>query len=65
MKRRIEKHTQTPRMDNVWEVLGAAKDAGDQLAISACRRLIEADRRGWKRHHSPADYRMVLDLLAA
>ena len=32
----------TPRMHVVWSVLEAAKDAGDEIVIAACRRLIEA-----------------------
>lgn len=51
----------TPRMRIVWMVLEGAKDVGDEPVIAACRRLIEADRRGWRKHHVPADYRLVLD----
>jgi hypothetical protein len=52
----------TPRMRIVWDVLERAKDVGDELILAACRRLIEADRRGWRKHHNPADYALVLDL---
>lgn len=51
----------TPRMQIVWDVLEAAKDNDDQAVIAACRRLIEADRKGWKKHHNAADYRLVLE----
>lgn len=49
-----------PRMQIVWQVLEAAKDAGDDLVIAACRRLINADHIGWRKHANPADYRLVL-----
>jgi hypothetical protein len=48
-----------PRMQIVWAVLEAAKDAGDDTIVSVCRGLIEADRRGWRKYHCPADYRLV------
>ena len=48
-----------PRMKIVWAVLEAAKDAGDSTVIAACRRLIRADRIGWRRHHVPADWNLV------
>lgn len=51
-----------PRMRIVWAVLDAAKDAGDEFVIAACRRLINADRIGWRKHHDPADYSLVLEL---
>ena len=50
----------TPRMQIIWQVIEAAKDAGDEVVIAACRRLIVADRLGWRRHHNPADYQLVL-----
>lgn len=49
----------SPRMQITWEVLEAAKDAGDQMLIAACRRIIIADRIGWRKHGNPADLRMV------
>ena len=54
----------TPRMQITWTVLEAAKDAGDEFVIAACRRIITADHIGWKRHGNPADYRIVLDFYA-
>jgi hypothetical protein len=51
----------SPKMMIVWQVLEAAKDAGDQMVIAACRRLIVANRIGWKKHANPADYRLVLE----
>jgi hypothetical protein len=51
-----------PRMQITWSVLEAAKDAGDEMVVAACRRIIAADRIGWRRHGSPADYRLVLAL---
>ena len=53
--------TMTPKMQIVWTVLEAAKDAGDEMVIAACRRLIESNRRGWIKHHNPADYALVLE----
>lgn len=48
-----------PRMQMVWEVLEAARDAGDKAVVDACTRLIDADRRGWRKHHDPADWRLI------
>jgi hypothetical protein len=42
------------------DVLEGAKDCNDAVVIAACRRLIEADRRGWRKHHDPADWRLVV-----
>ena len=50
----------TPRMQIVWTVLEAAKDVGDELVISACRRLIIANRLGWKKYHRSDDWQLVL-----
>jgi len=52
----------TPRMQIIWAVIEAAKDAGDQMIINACRRLIEADRLGWHKHHNPKDYALIREL---
>ena len=52
----------TPRMHIVWSVPEAAKDAGNEIVIAACRRLIEADRLGWRKHHRSADWKLVLTL---
>lgn len=54
----------TIKMERILEVLEAAKDAGDECLIAACRRLMLANIKGWKKHHNPADYLMVLDFLA-
>lgn len=48
-----------PRMTMIWNVLEAAKDNDDQRVIAACRRLIVANRRGWKLHRDPADMAIV------
>jgi hypothetical protein len=42
-----------------WDVLEAAKDAGDETVIAACRRIIVADRLGWHKHGNPADLELV------
>jgi len=49
----------TPRMRIVWAVLEAAKDTGDQIVIAACRRCVIADRLGWRKHGSIADFALV------
>ena len=49
-----------PRMQTVWSVLEGAKDCGDTMVTQACRRLITANRLGWRKHHDPADYALVL-----
>lgn len=53
-----------PRMQIVWEVLEAAKDAGDDFVLAACRRVIAADRIGWRKHGDKADLRIVLAFAA-
>lgn len=50
----------TPRMRIVWDVLEAAKDNGDAIVAAACRRLIVADRIGWRRHARRADLDLAL-----
>ena len=54
----------TPKMGIVWSVLEAAKDNGDEFAIAACRRLIAADRLGWKKHAERSDIKLVMSLAA-
>jgi hypothetical protein len=51
--------SQPPRMRITWAVLEAAKDAGDEMVIAACRRVIAADRLGWRKHGNPADLKLV------
>lgn len=55
----------TPRKKMIFGVLEAAKDAGDAAVICACRRLIKADRLGWRKHAAPADRAMVWAFAAA
>jgi hypothetical protein len=42
-----------------WDVLEAAKDAGDEMVIATCRRIIVAHRLGWRKHGNPADLELV------
>jgi len=49
-----------PRMHITWKVLEAAKDNADEFVIAACRRIIVADRIGWRKHGNPVDLRIVL-----
>jgi hypothetical protein len=51
-----------PRTRITWDVLEAAKDAGDEMVIAACRRIIVADRLGWRKHGNPADLELVYSL---
>lgn len=51
---------QSPLMQTTWDVLERAKDAGDETVIAACRRLIEANRLGMRKHGRPEDKRLVL-----
>ena len=51
--------SQPPRMRITWALLEAAKDAGDEMVIAACRRIIAADRLGWRKHGNPADLKLV------
>lgn len=50
----------TPRMQIVWDVLEAAEDNGDEQVVAACRRLIVADRLGWKKHAERHDVELVM-----
>jgi len=49
------------RMKIVWQVLEAAKDNNDVTVINACRRLINANIIGWRKHHNPADMALVME----
>ena len=51
--------SQPPRMRITWAVLEAAKDVGDEIVIAACRRIIVADRLGWRKHGNPVDLKLV------
>jgi hypothetical protein len=45
--------------DAAWLVLDAASDLGDEAAVAACRRVIDANLNG--RPASPADLQLVQD----
>jgi hypothetical protein len=51
----------SPRMSITWQVLEAAKDAGDEWIIAACRRIISADRIGWRKHGRREDFQLILE----
>jgi hypothetical protein len=51
----------TPRKAITWQVLESAKDVGDEIVIAACRRVIAADRIGWRTHGDPDDLRLILE----
>jgi hypothetical protein len=50
-----------PGMRITWEVLEAARDVGDEVVIAACRRIIAANRLGWRKHGDRPDLRLVLE----
>ena len=53
-------HNEPLRMTLTWQVLEAAKDAGDEMVIAACRRIIVANRLGWRKYGSKADLALVM-----
>jgi hypothetical protein len=55
----------TFRMQVVWGVLARAKDCKDEMVVAACRRLIRADRLGWRQHRDPADWALVQSFAVA
>ncbi len=56
---------QTPRQTIALQVLEAAKDAGDQMVVNACRRVITANRLGWRKHGCAADLKLVYEFYEA
>lgn len=48
------------RMSITWDALEMAKDAGDTFVISACRRIIDANRIGWRKHGQKSDLNIVI-----
>lgn len=50
----------TPRMEIVWRVLELAIDAEDWDVIEACRRLVVANRLGWRRYTNATDWNLVM-----
>lgn len=52
-------HRPPLRMRVIWHVLESAKDVGRLDVVAACRRLIQADKLGWAKHHRPADWAFV------
>lgn len=60
---RLELKTMTPQAekstDAAWLVLEAANDLGDQAAVDACRRVIDANLNGTIA--APSDLHLVLD----
>lgn len=47
-------------MQIVWDVLPRAIAAEDWEVIEACRRLIVANRLGWRRYTNASDWNIVL-----
>ncbi len=50
----------SPRMQIIWDVLPRAIDNEDWTVIEACRRLIVANRLGWRRYTNATDWNLVL-----
>ncbi len=50
-----------PRLDIIRQVLESALDAGAQEYVAACRRLLNANSRGWRKHADRRDWRAVLE----
>jgi hypothetical protein len=48
-----------PSVDTAWLVLEAANDLGDEPAVEACRRVIDADLNGAR--PSQSDLQVVID----
>ena len=48
-----------PRTMIIWDVLNEAKANNDQTVIAASRRLIKADRLGWKKYADKQDWALV------
>ena len=46
-------------VDTAWLVLEAANDLGDEVAVEACRRIIDADLNGARA--SQSDLQLVTD----
>jgi hypothetical protein len=51
--------TMPPRMRIVWTTLARALDCQDDYVVRACRRLIVADRLGWRKHRDTRDWEVV------
>ena len=49
----------------LFVVLEAAKDNNDQFAVDACRRLLEANRKGWRLNRNAHDVELVNELFEA
>jgi hypothetical protein len=49
----------TPRKKMIFEVLDAAKDACDAEIVAACRRLMKADRLGWRKYADISDWAKI------
>ncbi len=47
------------RMRIVWDVLERALDCQDDYVVRAARRLIIANRLGWRKHRDPRDWEVV------
>ena len=58
-EQRVSPAADKSAVDTAWLVLEAANDLGDQLAVAACRRVIDASLTGTA--VAPDDLHLVLD----
>jgi hypothetical protein len=49
----------TFRSHVIWTVLASAQHNDDAMVTATCRRLIVANRLGWRKHRDPKDWAMV------
>ena len=51
----------SPKLFIIEAVLVGALDAGAEAYVVACRRLLSANLRGWRKYADPKDWAMVLE----
>ena len=51
----------SPKLLVIEAVLEGALDAGAEAYVAACRRLLSANLRGWRKYVDLEDWEMVLD----
>ena len=56
-----ESVSRPPRIDIIHTVLESAREAGVTEYVEICRRLLAADRKGWRTHADRQDWNAVLE----
>lgn len=51
----------SPKLFIIETVLEGALDAGAEAYVAACRRLLSANLRGWRKYADPKDWATVLE----